>query len=123
MIGRLAIFLLISSLGLLAQGLTEGRAGSKVRAVIYEDLQCSDCAAFRVMLDRQILPKYGDRVEFVHRDFPLAKHPCARPSAIAARFFFEKDPKVGLEYRRQALATLADTNEGNFNQSLSEFAG
>jgi len=122
MMERLAITLLFSSFGLLAQGLSEGRAGSRVRAVIYEDLQCSDCAAFRVMLDRQILPKYGDRVEFVHRDFPLAKHPSARSSAIAARYFFEKDPKLGLEYRRHALATLSETNEGNFQQRLSDFA-
>lgn len=119
---RLAITLLISSFGLLAQGLSEGLAGSKVRAVIYEDLQCSDCAAFRLMLDHQILPKYGDRVEFVHRDFPLAKHPCARPAAIAARYFSEKNPKLGLEYRRQALATLSGTNEDNFQQRLSDFA-
>lgn len=122
MMERTAIALLFSSFGLLAQGLIEGRAGSKVRAVIYEDLQCSDCAAFRVMLDRQILPKYGDRVEFVHRDFPLAKHSCARPAAIAARYFSEKDPKLGMEYRRHALATLAETNEGNFQQRLSDFA-
>ena len=119
---RLAAVPLIFSLGLLAQGLSEGRAGSKVRAVIYEDLQCSDCAAFRVMMDQQILPKYGDRVEFVHRDFPLAKHVNARPTAIAARFFAAKDPKLGLEYRRHTLATIAETTEANFRDRLAEFA-
>ncbi|MBZ5726343.1 MAG: DsbA family protein [Acidobacteriia bacterium] len=118
-----AIALLFAGTHMLAaQGLTEGRAGSAVRAVIYEDLQCSDCAIFRVMMDRQILPKYGDRVEFVHRDFPLAKHPCARRAAIAARFFGERDAKLGLEYRRHALATLAETNADNFNDRLGGFA-
>ena len=105
-----------------AQALTEGHPGSKVRAVIYEDLQCPDCAAFRVMLDRQLLPKYGGLVEFVHRDFPLAKHAWARQAAIAARFFTEKDAKLGLEYRRHTMATSAETKPDNFSARLAAFA-
>ncbi|NWF85183.1 MAG: thioredoxin domain-containing protein, partial [Bryobacteraceae bacterium] len=52
----------------------EGNPSSPVRVVIYEDLQCSDCAAFRKMLDEKLLPRYGSKVAFEHRDFPLAKH-------------------------------------------------
>ena len=74
------------------------------------------------MMDRQILPMYGGKVLFLHRDFPLAKHPCARPAAIAARFFAEKDPQLALEYRRQALASLDQTTPNNFKNRLSEFA-
>ena len=119
---RLGAALLLSSIGLAAQGLVEGRAGSPVRVVIYEDLQCPDCADFRVMLDQRILPKYGDRVEFVHRDFPLAKHAWARRAAIAARFFTEKDPKLGLEYRRHTMATHGETTADNFKDRVAEFA-
>jgi protein-disulfide isomerase len=118
----LAAAMLVSGAGLLAQGVVEGRAGSPVRVIIYEDLQCPDCANFRVMLDQQILPKYGDSVEFVHRDFPLAKHAWARQSAIAARFFFLRDAALGLEYRRQTMATLRETNPQNFNDRLAAFA-
>jgi protein-disulfide isomerase len=114
--------LLLSSIGLAAQGLVEGRSGSPVRVIIYEDLQCPDCANFRVMMDQQILPKYGDRVEFVHRDFPLAKHAWARRAAIAARFFTEKDPKLGLEYRRHTMATRGQTTADNFKDRVAEFA-
>ncbi len=114
--------LLASCAALFAQGMTEGRAGSTVRAVIYEDLQCSDCAEFRQMMDTQILPKYGDRVEFVHRDFPLAKHAWARTAAVAARFFAAKDPKLGLEYRRHMFAHQREITVENFNQRLADFA-
>lgn len=123
MTARLAVALLISSGALLAQALVEGRAGSPVRVLIYEDLQCPDCAGFRVMLDQKILPKYGGEVEFVHRDFPLAKHPCARSAAIAARFFFSRDARLGLEYRRHALATIRETTVENFKDRVAEFAG
>ncbi len=122
MIARTALTLMITVAALSAQGLTEGKPGSPVRVVIYEDLACSDCANFRLMMDRQILPKYAGSVEFVHRDFPLAKHVWSRRAAIAARFFGEKDPKLGLEYRRWTLANLAQTTTDNFNQRLAEFA-
>ena len=120
--GGLCYLLLSFCAALSAQSLTEGQPGSKVRAVIYEDLQCPDCANFRQMMDRQILPKYGDRIEFVHRDFPLAKHAWARTAAIAARFFAERDAKLGLEYRRWSLANIAQTTAANFYQRLAGFA-
>lgn len=122
MTARLLAAWLAFGLGLPAQVLTEGRAGSPVRVVIYEDLQCPDCANFRVMMDQQILPKYADRVEFVHRDFPLAKHAWARRAAIAARFFGAQDPKLRLEYGRYTMATIRETNPENFNARLAEFA-
>jgi protein-disulfide isomerase len=119
---RLGAALLFSSMGLAAQGLVEGLAGSPVHVIIYEDLQCPDCADFRVMMDQQILPKYGGRVEFIHRDFPLAKHAWARRAAIAARFFTEKDPQLGLEYRRHTMATQGGATADNFKDRVAEFA-
>jgi protein-disulfide isomerase len=105
-----------------AQELVEGRADSNVRVVIFEDLQCSDCASFRRMLDQKLLPKYADRVAFVHKDFPLAKHAWARKAAIAARFFESRSPELGLAYRKHILATLLETNGENFNARLGDFA-
>jgi protein-disulfide isomerase len=123
MIGWLAAVVLLSGMALHAeQGVVEGRADSAVRVVIYEDLQCPDCANFRVMMDRQILPKYADRVAFLHRDFPLAKHAWARQAAIAARFFASRNPGLALEYRRQTMAAISQTTEANFNDRLSAFA-
>ena len=123
MSGRLIVALLASVAGLPAQQpLVEGFAESKVRVLIYEDLQCPDCAAFRRMMDDKILPRYGTRVAFVHRDFPLAKHAWARRAAIAARYFGDHKPELGLAYRRQIMATIRETTPDNFNSRLSQFA-
>ena len=123
MSGRLIVALLASVAGLPAQQpLVEGFAESKVRVLIYEDLQCPDCAAFRRMMDDKILPRYGTRVAFVHRDFPLAKHSWARRAAIAARYFGDHKPELGLAYRRQIMATIRETTPDNFNIRLSQFA-
>jgi protein-disulfide isomerase len=120
---RMALALILSAMGLLAQKpIVEGQADSPVRAVIYEDLQCPDCAAFRRMMDERLLPRYAGKVTFVHRDFPLAKHAWARRAAIAARFFTDRRPELGLEYRRYCMAGQEATNDANFNARLADFA-
>ena len=123
MSGRLLLGLLASTIAVSAeQQLVEGRTESKVRVLIYEDLQCPDCAAFRRMMDEKLLPRYGERVAFVHRDFPLAKHAWARKAAIAARYFTGVKPDLGLAYRRHIMATIQETRADNFNDKLSAFA-
>jgi len=104
------------------QHLIEGSAQSPVRVVIYEDLQCPDAAHFRVMLDEKLLPRYAATVRFEHHDFPLAKHSWARKAAIAARFFEEHQPGLGLAYRKYSMANLREINSHNFNDRLSRFA-
>jgi protein-disulfide isomerase len=104
------------------QHLTEGAAESPVQVLIYEDPQCPDSAAFRSMLDSQLLPRYAATVRFEHQDFPLAKHSWARKAAIAARFFEAAQPGLGTTYRKYALANLRAINLTNFNVVLSQFA-
>lgn len=123
MSGRLLLSLLAAGLGLTAQQpIVEGLPESRIRVLIYEDLQCPDCAAFRRMMDEQLLPHYGARVAFVHRDFPLAKHAWARKAAIAARYFSERKPELAIAYRRFALAGIESTTPANFNEHLAQFA-
>ena len=104
------------------QALVEGKRDSAVRVLIYEDLQCSDCAMFRRMMDDRLLPRFGGRVAFVHRDFPLAKHAWARKAAIAARFFDGVKPELGVEYRRHIMSSQRETTEANFGERLAAFA-
>jgi protein-disulfide isomerase len=118
----LAATLALTASVLLGQHLSEGAAQSPVRVLVYEDLQCPDCAVFRTMLDEQLLPRYAATVRFEHRDFPLAKHAWARKAAIAARFFEEAKPGIGLAYRKYAMANLRQITADNFNESLSQFA-
>jgi protein-disulfide isomerase len=119
----LLLSVLFRAMTLFAQKpIVEGRPDSPVRAVIYEDLQCPDCAAFRRMMDEKLLRQYAGKVAFVHRDFPLVKHAWARRAAIAARFFTDRKPELGLEYRRYAMASQEVTSDANFNLRLADFA-
>jgi protein-disulfide isomerase len=100
----------------------EGNAKSPVRVIAYESLQCSDCAVYREMLDAHLLPKYGARVAFEHRDFPLLKHKWSRPAAIAARYFEQTKPETGVAFRRWAFANMRSITPENFKEKLGEWA-
>lgn len=68
-----------------AQFKAEGNPKAAVAIEVYSDYQCPDCAEFwrsyLPLVEEQYI-KTG-KVRFVHRDFPLTRHPYAR---LAARY-------------------------------------
>lgn len=114
--------LLMITSTLSADHAVEGNAQSTVRVVIYEDLQCGDCAKFRAMLDAHLVTKYGGQVAFEHRDFPLPKHTWSRRAAMAARFFDAQNPKLGIEFRRQVLAGFPTIQPDDLATWIAAFA-
>lgn len=102
--------------------LVEGKPDSTVRVVIYEDLQCPDCAAFHEMLDRRLLPRFGAKVAFEHHDFPLAKHKWAREAAIASHYFATIKPELAIEWRRHAMTHQPEITPENFRDKLASWS-
>jgi protein-disulfide isomerase len=102
--------------------IVEGNAASTVRVVIYEDLQCSDCENLRTLLDSKIIPRYGAKVAFIHRDFPLGKHDWARQAAVAARWVYAQDPVLGITFRREIMAEHDHITPANLKPWIEEFA-
>ena len=121
---QLAFAIAVSSIFTLgaSEQLGEGAIGSKVRVLIYEDLQCPDCADFRKVLDDRLLPKYQGKVAFEHRDFPLAKHAWARKAAIAARFVAATKPDLAVDFRQYLMGRQIEINADNFNSVLERYA-
>lgn len=99
----------------------EGNAASRIRVIIYEDLQCPDCAVFRKALDATLLPRYGAVVAFEHRDFPLPKHSWAKEAAVAARYLHDLDPGAAAEFRRWVQGRISEINARGFRAELSAF--
>jgi protein-disulfide isomerase len=102
--------------------MVEGNQRSPVKVLIYEDLQCSDCLTFRTLLDEKLLPRYGMRVAFLHRDMPSPRHDWARPAAIAGRWVYEKNHELGIVFRREIMAEQSHLSLPNLNLWLREFA-
>jgi len=62
-----------------------GNKDAKVVVVNYDDFQCPFCSKMHQTLFPELLKEYGDRVEFVYKDYPLAEiHPWATHAAVNA---------------------------------------
>lgn len=62
----------------------KGPADAKVTVVEFSDFQCPACKQAHYKMPA-LFEKYGDKIKFVYRDFPLlGKHEDALPAAIAA---------------------------------------
>lgn len=61
-----------------------GAKNAKVTIVSFSDYECPFCKRAETVVD-EVMKAYGDKVSFVHRDFPLDFHKSARPAAEAAR--------------------------------------
>jgi len=62
-----------------------GSKDAKVVVVNYDDFQCPFCSRMHQTLFPAILKEYGDRVQFVYKDYPLAEiHPWATHAAVDA---------------------------------------
>jgi protein-disulfide isomerase len=100
----------------------EGNTNSAVKVVVWEDLQCPDCAVLRRMMDEQLLPRFGRTVAFVHRDFPLAKHAWARPAAVAGRHFATVSAGLAVAWRQWVMANIREIKVETFREKLAGFA-
>lgn len=61
----------------------KGNADAVVKLVEYSDLQCPACASFQPVVT-ELLTKYGDKISFEYKHFPLPMHPYAMQAAVAA---------------------------------------
>jgi protein-disulfide isomerase len=79
---------------------TQGPARAPVTIVEYADLECPSCAHMHEFLEDQLVPKYGDKVRVVFKEFPLVKiHQWAETAAIANECAYQIDPSKFVPYR------------------------
>jgi protein-disulfide isomerase len=64
---------------------TRGAKNAKVVVVNYDDFECPFCSRMHETLFPEIVKEYGDRVEFIYKDYPLSTiHPWAIHAAVDA---------------------------------------
>jgi len=62
-----------------------GNKDAKVVVVNFDDFECPFCSRMHQTLFPELLKEYGDRVEFVYKDYPLSEiHPWATHAAVDA---------------------------------------
>src|SRR5947208_9129825 len=76
-------------------------AGSKVAIVVFEDLQCPDCARAAPLVKDV---SKAEKIPVVRHDFPLPIHNWSYQAAVIARYFDTKSKALGAEWREFCFA-------------------
>lgn len=93
--------------------------GAEVAVVVFEDLQCPDCARVHPEL---LKATEASKVPLVIRDFPITRHVWAFPAAVLARYFTSRSPALGVEFRSYIFENQRNINASNLRQYGEKFA-
>jgi protein-disulfide isomerase len=90
---------------------TRGNSKAKVIAINYDDFECPFCSRMHQTLFPDLLKEYGDRVEFVYKDFPLAEiHPWATHAAVNANCLAAQSQDAYWDFADYIHANQKDVN-------------
>src|SRR5208337_4232960 len=93
--------------------------GSKVAILVFEDLECPDCARAAPLL-HDAAKTYN--IPLVQYDFPLPQHPWSFEAAVNARYFDTKSKNVGDEYRLYIFQNQPYVTKQNLRGYTERFA-
>lgn len=90
---------------------TRGNKDAKVVVVNFDDFQCPYCSRMHQTLFPEVLKEYGDRVEFVYKDFPLIDiHPWATHAAVDANCLAAQNNDAYWDFADHIHASQRDVN-------------
>ncbi|MGH9580169.1 MAG: DsbA family protein [Terriglobales bacterium] len=93
--------------------------GSKVAIVIFEDLQCPDCARAAPLLAEAVR---AYKIPLVRYDFPLPQHNWSFDAHVLARWFDGKSKAVGNEFREYLFRSQPQITRENLREHAERFA-
>jgi protein-disulfide isomerase len=94
-------------------------AGAKAAIVIFEDLQCPDCARAHPLV-REVAK--SEDVPIVRHDFPLPKHDWSFKAAVLARYFDSKSEKLGEGWRMYCYTHQEELTPDNLMDRAQRYA-
>jgi protein-disulfide isomerase len=103
-----------------------GPSNAAVTVVEYADLECPMCAHLHEFLENKLLPKYGDKVRVIFKEFPLPSHDWSATAAVANECAYQIKPSAFPGFRTLIFADQSAINAANFRErllSLGEAAG
>ncbi len=92
--------------------------GASVAIVVFEDLECPDCARAAPLLE-EASKTYN--IPVVRHDFPLQMHPWAMDAAILARYFDTHSKKIGNAFRDEVFKHQLEINKDNLRAFAEKF--
>lgn len=102
---------------------TQGPTHAAVTIVEFADLECPMCARLHQFLEKELLPKYGDEIRVIFKEFPLvAIHDWSLTAAIANECVYQMKPEAFAPYRSLIYQNQSATNAANVRDTLLGYA-
>jgi len=93
--------------------------GASVAIVIFEDLECPDCARAAPLV-QEAARTY--KIPVVRHDFPLQMHPWAYDAAVLARYFDTHSKAIGNEFRDTVFKHQLEITKDTLRSFAEKFA-
>lgn len=93
--------------------------GAKVAIVVFEDLECPDCARAEPLL-QEAVKTY--KIPLVRHDFPLPMHNWSFDAHVMARYFDTKSKELGEEFRGFIFKNQQSITKQNLRGIAERFA-
>jgi protein-disulfide isomerase len=98
---------------------SQGPASAPVTIVEYADLQCPTCATLHQFFETQLLPRYGNKVRVVFKEFPLLGiHDWSPNAAVACQCAYEMNPSAYVPLRTAIFRSQQAINITNLRDLL-----
>jgi len=102
---------------------SQGPAHAPVTIVEYADLECPMCGRLHEFLEKELIPKYGDKVRVIFKEFPLVQiHDWSLTAAIANECVYQIKPEAFAPYRSLIFENQSGTNAANVRDALLGYA-
>jgi len=95
-----------------------GPSNAPVTVVEYADLQCPTCARLHEFLEKELLPKYGEKVRVIFKESPILGHDWSATAAVANECAYQINPSAFLRYRTLIFASQNVINGSNVRELL-----
>ena len=100
---------------------SQGPSNAPVTIVEYADLQCPTCARLHEFLEKQLLPKYGNKVRVIFKEFLIPGHDWSPSAAVANECVYQINPSLFPAYRTLIFANQIAINPSNLRERLLSF--
>lgn len=93
--------------------------GAKLALVVFEDLECPDCARAAPLIEEA---SKAYKIPVVRYDFPLQQHLWSFDAAVMARYFASKSPALGVAFKEYIFQHQDEINGANMQDGNAQKA-
>jgi len=91
--------------------------GAKIALVVFEDLECPDCARAAPLIEEA---RKAYKIPVVRYDFPLPQHLWSFDAAVIAHYFDNKSPELGVAFREYVFQRQTQINGPNMMDGAAQ---